>query len=1024
MASLVQHPFRRIRRFTRTRSRVEVLFVVIWVLAWVPMGSTKWISPAGRASARAASPVQRVRMSPADASSADLRLTSIDCSTNGVALSVAWDGGAFALPPFLEFFARTNLVAGGWELVGWTQAVAGETNLDVVVESDRLPGGTDTVPSAAFFSVAASDGLGGDEADDDRDGLSNAEERARGTNPRRADTDGDGYPDGEEVAYAATGRELPDFDLSDLPDAFAGTLPYDTYPAAIAVDLPFAVELAGRRSTRAIVHFCGTVTFPVVGSTVNAQNYALSTRPSSLYAASHAVVAAYGLMFMPMGYSGSQLRAGIVHASNGRWFVAEWRNMMDAAGFTQLSPGYATFQLAVAESDPGTVHVRYLSLTGGLDGTDALVGAHGFNGAPDLLVADGVPGSVSSGDVISYRFGTGTDPLDPDTDGDGLRDGWEAEHGMDPRVPNDASDPRLAPDADPDNDGLANRRESELGTDPFQPDSDNDGLDDGWESRYADFGFDPLVPNVNGAIENTGPDEDLDGDGLTNREECGCGTDPGARDTDRDGVDDGAEVARNSDPADAEDGGRPNSRVLATLTLGDHSRSQSEKYCLTFTPVPGSGPGGAPAAISRISARYDGCAPLTVPLKPGWRYEVRLDHAGSDPAYTGTPKPDYDYTLEFSPKPESVLLDDPQGLFGVHGWDDGPFLARDKAATATVYKVDVAICAPNGDSWTELDASRVVLDDEELRVKVTVSPQMDDLAACRRQFGDTLRIRTTGTCPQGVTVPLDDAVFANVDGKSEIRVAKTFAQLRELGLLPAQDEDGVNEMAWLDMATSSSGNLSDSLAFEGLGYVDRGRATLDATETLESQPPSSIPSESYFKAAGREVVTVEYGGSSSSRRQIMNQGDYLYFSGHGFHDQNRLQGGFTPAMVEEYWSRDLDVAIIAGCSVLDVNDYNGNYPGQEHDASPGEAWERTGPAVLLGYNYSAPGDAGGAPTRIVNQWRTNRAASGDVNAWMDANAANHAWNACAIVKGQKYVYFEKFFFKKFKKLKEISKGAW
>ena len=252
----------------------------------------------------------------------------------------------------------------------------------------------------------------------------------------------------------------------------------------------------------------------------------------------------------------------------------------------------------------------------------------------------------------------------------------------------------------------------------------------------------------------------------------------------------------------------------------------------------------------------------------------------------------------------------------------------------------------------------------------------------------------------------------------------TNAQLRELGLLPAQDEDGVNEMAWLDMATSSSGNLSDSLAFEGLGYVDRGRATLDATETLESQPPSSIPSESYFKAAGREVVTVEYGGSSSSRRQIMNQGDYLYFSGHGFHDQNRLQGGFTPAMVEEYWSRDLDVAIIAGCSVLDVNDYNGNYPGQEHDASPGEAWERTGPAVLLGYNYSAPGDAGGAPTRIVNQWRTNRAASGDVDAWMDANAANHAWNACAIVKGQKYVYFEKVFFKKFKKLKEISKGAW
>jgi len=36
-----------------------------------------------------------------------------------------------------------------------------------------------------------------------------------------------------------------------------------------------------------------------------------------------------------------------------------------------------------------------------------------------------------------------------------------------------------------------------------------------------------------------------------------------------------------------------------------------------------------------------------------------------------------------------------------------------------------------------------------------------------------------------------------------------------------------------------------------------------------------------------------------------------------------------------------------------------------------------------------------------------RAAKGDVAAWMEANAARRAWNACAIVKGQKYVYFSK-----------------
>lgn len=36
-------------------------------------------------------------------------------------------------------------------------------------------------------------------------------------------------------------------------------------------------------------------------------------------------------------------------------------------------------------------------------------------------------------------------------------------------------------------------------------------------------------------------------------------------------------------------------------------------------------------------------------------------------------------------------------------------------------------------------------------------------------------------------------------------------------------------------------------------------------------------------------------------------------------------------------------------------------------------------------------------------WRANRAAKGD-EAWMDANAANHAWNACAIDR-DRYVYF-------------------
>jgi hypothetical protein len=167
---------------------------------------------------------------------------------------------------------------------------------------------------------------------------------------------------------------------------------------------------------------------------------------------------------------------------------------------------------------------------------------------------------------------------------------------------------------------------------------------------------------------------------------------------------------------------------------------------------------------------------------------------------------------------------------------------------------------------------------------------------------------------------------------------------------------------------------------------------------------------------------VAYDNIFSEKRQVMNQADCLYFSGHGNHYNNSIQGGFKPSDAAGYWKKDIDVAIIAGCSVLDINDYNGNYGGAEHLFSPGKAWEQTGPGVLLGYAYIAPGDAGGAPARIMNSWVSNRGTLGDVNAWMKANADNNAWNACAIVKDQKFVYFTRKWFSRI--VVEKQKGEW
>jgi len=81
----------------------------------------------------------------------------------------------------------------------------------------------------------------------------------------------------------------------------------------------------------------------------------------------------------------------------------------------------------------------------------------------------------------------GTNPHNPDTDGDGIPDGWEVRHGLNPLDPRDGSQ-------DPDHDGLTNLQEFQAGTDPFNADSDGDGLPDGVEVQET--GTNPLVSDI------------------------------------------------------------------------------------------------------------------------------------------------------------------------------------------------------------------------------------------------------------------------------------------------------------------------------------------------------------------------------------------------------------------------------------------------------------------------------------------------------------------------------------------------
>jgi hypothetical protein len=151
------------------------------------------------------------------------------------------------------------------------------------------------------------------------------------------------------------------------------------------------------------------------------------------------------------------------------------------------------------------------------------------DGDPDVLSA-----SANDGKIAWYE-NPGTNPSDPDVDGDGLLDGEE--------VNLYATDPN---DPDSDEDGLSDGDEVNVhGTDPHVPDSDGDGLLDAFEARY---GFDPLL---------SGEElQDPDFDGLTNLAEQTTGTNPRDADTDGDGLSDGDEVSlHGTDPSDPDSDG-------------------------------------------------------------------------------------------------------------------------------------------------------------------------------------------------------------------------------------------------------------------------------------------------------------------------------------------------------------------------------------------------------------------------------------------------------------------------------------
>ena len=204
---------------------------------------------------------------------------------------------------------------------------------------------------------------------------------------------------------------------------------------------------------------------------------------------------------------------------------------------------------------------------------------------------------------------------------------------------------------EPDGDSLTNIQEQNNSTNPTQPDTDEDGLSDGWEVKY---GYSALINNKTDTNPTNNPEADPDGDGLNNSREDQIGTSPANADTDGDSFSDFVEnqagsnatggSSTPSNPGGVTGGSSPPPPppiIPVIMNFGDHSGSHSGKYRVCLEPLEGDA-----NAITRfrMNSNYGQVQSENLFLPAGAKYKVTLDHIDTDPEYEGEPKPDYDYT--------------------------------------------------------------------------------------------------------------------------------------------------------------------------------------------------------------------------------------------------------------------------------------------------------------------------------------------------------------------------------------------